>query len=138
MISVALKATGDRENMNALRRGIRASAAPLVAEVRQSARERLPKSGGLNEFEASQRITVSTTTSVRSTGVRIKGRASQATDTGTWRHPTFGNRAKGDWVNQSYPGADGWWTKPLREGGHVTTALVEAQLEAVAAKIRAI
>src|SRR5947208_982365 len=96
-IAVALRETGDRGNLNAMRRGIRASAAPLVAEVRNSARAKLPKSGGLNEFEAAQRITVSTTSGARSAGVRIKGRASQDTDTGTWRHPTFGRAGKGQW-----------------------------------------
>lgn len=134
-IAAALKEAGDRGNLNAMRRGIRAESSPLVAAAREAARTQLPKSGGLNEYEATQKITISVLTSARTTAVRIRGRASQSTDNGTWRHP---NPRGGGWSSQSYPGADGWWTKTMERKAPEATVLIMGQLEAVAAKIRAL
>ncbi len=141
-IAVALKEAGDRGNLNAMRRGIRAEAAPLILAVRDAARRQLPKSGGLAEYEASQKMRTSVLTSVRTTAVRVVGKASLATTTGKWRHPDPSmrgyDRSYWKWVEQTYYPAIGWWSRTLAEKSPEATALIEAELERVAAKIRAI
>lgn len=136
-IAVALKETGDRGNMNALRRGIRAEAAPLVGAVREAALAKLPRSGGLAQYEASQKIRVAVLAGARTTGVRIIGKASQQTDTGSVRHPVFGKWYPNQ-PAQRIPEAAGWWTETLRRRSPAATVLIKAELDKIAAKIRAI
>ena len=139
-IAAALKEAGDRGNLNAMHRGIRAEATPLIEAARSAARSQLPKSGGLNEYEASQKIRTAVLTGARTTGVRIIGKASLATDTGTWRHPDPSmrgyDRSYWQWTEQTYGPAAGWWSDTMRRNSPAATALIMTELEAVAAKIQ--
>lgn len=138
-IAVQLKAAGDRGNMNALRRGIRATVTSSgIPAVRAAAIADLPKRGGLNQYEASQKIRVSVLTGARTTGVRVSGKASRETDTGTWRRPAYprgADRSKWKWREQTYGPAAGWWSDTWRKQAVVITPAIGAELEKVRAKI---
>lgn len=135
-ISAALKAAGDRENLNALRRGLRAGAAPLIPAVQEAARRQLPKAGGLNELVASRRVSVNSRLAGRSAAVLLrstKSGSNEQTNSGYVRHPVFGRR--GSWVQENIPNAAGWWTETLtRESPKVREAL-EAAIDAQAARL---
>lgn len=136
-IATQLKVQGERGLKLEMTRTMRASAQPLVSAVRESAREKLPKSGGLAEQQASQKIRVSVLTGARTAGVRIRTRTrgSMQTDRGYVRHPTFGDRD--EWVRQDTPGATGWWTNTLiRKSPEVTAAIVK-EMNRVARRIAA-
>src|SRR5579875_2179823 len=137
-IAVRLREAGDRGNLNALRKSIRASAAPLVSAVKQAASEKLPHGGGLNEQVASQRVGVSIRTGARTAGVRLTTTApdTSQTDQGFVRHPVFGNRKV--WVRESIPQAAGWWSQTLADKSPAVTPLIVAELERVAASIQAV
>jgi hypothetical protein len=55
-IAARLRAAGDKGNLNALRKGLRAGAGPLIPAVRQAAIAKLPKTGGLNQQVAGQQV----------------------------------------------------------------------------------
>lgn len=127
-LAVKLKAAGDGGLRVQLLRGLRNGAKPLIPAVREAARAQLPKSGGLNEQVASQRVSVRNSLSPRTASVRLVTTApdTQQTDQGFVRHPTFGRRGKGQWKQQPLPAAAGWWTKTLeRETPKVTAELMK-------------
>lgn len=127
-LAVKLKAAGDGGLRVQLLRGLRNGAKPLIPAVREAARAQLPKSGGLNEQVASQRVSVRNSLSPRTASVRLVTTApdTQQTDQGFVRHPTFGRRGKGQWKRQPLPAATGWWTKTLeRETPKVTAELMK-------------
>lgn len=142
-IGAALKAASDG---GVLRRellaGIRKGAKPLVEEVRQAAREKLPKAGGLNERVADSPIAVRTRLSGRTAGVRIvntrKGTDQGGsgvrfgTDTGRLRHPVFGRQ--GAWVTQQIANP-GWFTATLNAHAKDVTPEVLAAMKIAAEKI---
>lgn len=140
-IADRLKVTGQRGTRLEMTRALRAGAKPLVTAVRQSARERLPRAGGLNEWEATQPISVNVLTGAHTAGVRIRTRTkgSVQTDSGYVRHPVFGSgdsfRALWQWETQQIPQAEGWWTDPLRKGSPAVTPLLIAELNRIARKI---
>jgi hypothetical protein len=124
-----------------LMRGLRAAAQPLVPAVQEAARRQLPKRGGLNQYEANQKIRVSVSTAARTVGVRLVGKASKGTDTGTWRHPTPElrgyDRSYWKWKEQTYKPATGWWTKTLeRESPGIVRGALEAVIVNVSKKLR--
>lgn len=121
-IGAELKALGPEGGV--LRRemlaGLRVAAQPLAIAVRNSARQTLPREGGLNDWVAGANITVRNSLSARSAGVRIvatkaggsKGSHDlEAIDLGEFRHPVFGNRSV--WVGQTV--TPGFFTKPLED-----------------------
>lgn len=125
-LAVRLKVAGAGGLRLELLRGLKTAAGPLVPVVKDAARNQLPKTGGLNEQVAGQRITVAVRTGARTAGVRLTTTApdTRQTDDGFVRHPVFGNRAV--WVRQDIPAAAGWWSRTLkRESGiRVTVALL--------------
>lgn len=135
-IMARLREEGERGQMLRVRRTLRGAAAPLVVSVRAAARERLPRSGGLNEEQASQPISVNVLTGSRSAGVRIrtKTRGSMQTDQGYVRHPIPRNREI--WVQQDLPGAAGWWSDTLARGSAAVTPLLIAELNRAGAYIQ--
>lgn len=137
-IAVRLREAGDTGNLNALRKSIRTSAAPLVSAVKEAAVEKLPHGGGLNEQVASQRVGVSIRTGARTAGVRLTTTApdTSQTDQGFVRHPVWGNRKR--WVQQSIPEAAGWWSQTLADKSPAVTPLIVAELERVAAYVQGI
>lgn len=153
-IAAALRARGEKGMKREMTAALCAGAQPLVSAVRTSARARLPRSGGLAERVASERITVSVrTASARTAGVALRTRThdSQATNAGYVRHPVFAQRAEGPvapgrtrvrgskdvWVLQEIPQAAGWWTDPLRAGSPAVTPLLLGVMEKVSAEIQA-
>lgn len=138
-IATRLRAEGQRGLQRQMYGVLRGATAPLVDSVREAARERLPRSGGLNEQQADQAIRVSVTSGVRTAGVRIRTRttASVQTNSGYVRHPVFGRRENPqDWQTQEIPGAAGWWTDTLRAGSAAITPLLVAELNRVARRIQ--
>lgn len=142
-IAVRLKEVGDgRVIKRDMARAIRTGAAPLIPAVRAAAEAQLPKRGGLNRYEANQKIRVAVLTGARTAGVRIVGKASTATDTGTWRHPTpelMGyDRSYWKWKEQTYPAAAGWWSKTLERDSRVVTPAVVAAMQRAASYVQGV
>lgn len=136
LIAAKCKQTGAGGMKLALVRDLRVQAQPLVSAVRESARENLPRAGGLNESQARQSIRVSVLTSARNAGVRIRTRtkASFQTNDGYVRHPVPKDRSK--WVRQELPRAANWWDRPLNAAGPAVTASVIRSIERVNDEIR--
>ena len=99
-----------------------------VPAVQAAARRDLPKKGGLNEWIAAQPISVRTTLTTRSAGVRMVQPYPDAryVNSGFVRHPVFPDTSKPrnqwDWVNEEIPNAAGWWTRTLTALGPAVTA----------------
>jgi hypothetical protein len=138
-LALRLRAAGAGEAgaiRKALRKGLKAGAGPLIPLVKAAAADQLPKSGGLNQLVAGQRITVSTLLSVGRESVRLttKDHDTKSTNSGYVRHPVFGHMDR--WVSQSIPHAAGWWSTTLeRESPKVTPELLKT-LEEVAVMIQ--
>lgn len=115
-VTKRLKAAGEQGKglRKQLLKEIRLAAKPLVQDVRQSAMDTLPASGGLNR-QIRKGIGVRTRAAGKSVGVRIVAKnryAIKSMDKGRLRHPVFGNRDV--WVAQSVP--PGWFTRPVEAG----------------------
>lgn len=139
LLAARLKVTGNRTLRLQMTRGLRAAAKPLIEDVKTAAREKLPRSGGLNEQVAGQKVSVSVRTGARTAGVRLLTSAPDTaqTDAGFVRHPTFGRRGKGQWRRQEIPAAKGWWSDTLANDAPKVTAEMLAVMEAVAIEIQA-
>ena len=107
-LSKRLKQLGDKDLQRELSKGITQAMKPVRPALRKSARETLPRKGGLNKRVARAKIT----TRRNRQGVRLQagGPRSQVDelDKGRFRHPVFGDRS--EWVYQ--PVKPGWWTRP--------------------------
>jgi hypothetical protein len=131
LLAARLKAAGAVGIRAEMVGGLRAVAKPMVPLLQQAARDRLPKSGGLNEAVATQKPKVSVRTTGRTAGVRIRSQVKgNYTNTGTWRHPVFGNRKK--WVEETYDAGAGWWDDTVKAHGDEATAAATGVLRAVA------
>ena len=132
-----LKAAG--EEGKGLRRkmlaGMRAAGRPLAEKVKESARDNLPKRGGLNEWAAASRVTVRNSLTGKSVGTRIvvgkRKHDISDMDAGSLRHPVYGNRKK--WVGQSI--AEGAFSKPLEHSAPEIQAALLAVMEMTARQI---
>lgn len=136
-IATACKAMGSRGLLNRTRATLRVEARPIVAAAQRAARERLPKSGGLNEQVASQRWSVQALAGARTAGVRLRttAPATAQTDDGYVRHPTFGRRGKGEWKTQQIPQAKGWASDTVQQYGPALAVAMVRQLDEAAAEI---
>lgn len=129
--------TADKTLRRDMLREIRAAGKPAVDDIKRSARESLPASGGLADLVARQSYGVRTRLSGKSAGVRIQGtgrtvRGLRSIDAGTVRHPVFGNKDAA-WVSQ--PVRPGFFTKPIEENlPRFRKSVIEA-LEKTAAEI---
>lgn len=132
-IAVRLREAGDGALFNSVRAEIRAAARPLVDAVHEAALEKLPKSGGLNEYVAAQHVTISTRTGPRTAGVRLTGprkmRSGGQTDSGYVRHPVFGDAEV--WRSTEYPPMAGWWTDTLAARSPEVTARIGGVIDRV-------
>jgi len=134
VLAARLKAAGAVTIRAEMVAGLRAVAKPMVPLLQQSARDRLPKSGGLNEVVASKKPKVSVRTTGRTAGVRIRSQVKgNYTNTGTWRHPVFGDRK--DWKEQTYDAGAGWWDDTIKEHGDEATAAAQGVLRAVGRQV---
>jgi hypothetical protein len=94
--------------------GINRAAKPLKSDVKKSARDRLPKKGGLNKRVAGTKIATKRRVTGSSAGVRLVGTSGYdigSINRGRVRHKTYGHKP---WVNQTV--AKGFWTDPLAAG----------------------
>lgn len=110
-VAAELKDIGDGQLRRDLLRGIRDATKPGIEAVRQSAREKLPKRGGLADRVASQGYAVRTSAAGRSAKVSVVGKGMKGLgriDRGQVRHPVFGGDT---WVTQNVP--PGFFTEPL-------------------------
>lgn len=110
-LAAELKDVGENQLRRDLLKGIRDAAKPGIEAVRQSARETLPRSGGLAERVASQVYAVRTSAAGSSAKVSIAGKGMKGLrdiDSGQVRHPVYGSDT---WVSQSVP--PGFFTKAL-------------------------
>lgn len=118
-VGLALKEAGDEGKV--LRKGLlgemRSAEKEGLTKAKESALANLPKGGGLNEWVAASKFTGRNRLSGRAVGVTLVaskagGRQGshdiEATDSGEFRHPTYGH---GPWVSQSI--TPGWWTNAL-------------------------
>lgn len=107
-----LKDIGDKELRRDMLRGIRRATLPIRDDIRDSARQNLPRRGGLNDWVADRsKVSTRTSTSGKNVGVRIvadkKGSDLAAINRGRLRHPVFGNRKV--WVTQMVTA--GWFDR---------------------------
>lgn len=113
-LSKALKAAGQGQLRRELLRGIRQATAPAKSTIPQSARDKLPRRGGLNEYIATG-LKVTSRSSLSGAEARVRIVATdpprhdiQALDRGVVRYPVFGNRQ----VWRSHPVEPGFFTDP--------------------------
>lgn len=147
-IAARLKAEGQRGLQREMAGTMRTAARPLISAAEQAARERLPKSGGLNELVADRHTTVSVLTGPRSAGVRLKrprkDAASYQTNRAYIYHPNRGAAERGltrkdeeYWApKQELPAAEGWWNDTLAEKSPEVTPLLVAEMNRVARRIQ--
>jgi hypothetical protein len=129
-IGARLRAAGDVEITRVVRRTIQAAAKPLIPIIQESARESLPKAGGMNNYVARRRPRTQVKFGVRSAAVRITYRGKGApSDNGPWRHPVFGHRDR--WVPQEYKPAEGWWERAEMRGTPPAELAMRTVLETV-------
>jgi hypothetical protein len=132
-LSKRLKELGDKDLSREFSRAITAATKPLVQDLRQSARETLPKRGGLNERVAKSQIRTQRRASSRTQGVRVVAKNPYVLarlDQGHVRHPVFGRNV---WVDQTV--RSGWWTRPTEAIGPDVRRSIEAAMAAMAKKL---
>lgn len=101
-LGVRLKASGDGALKRRFLATIREGARETIPDIRQSARDNLPRRGGLNERVAAAPFGVRVALAPSGGRVSIVGRGQKELrdiDRGRLRHPVFGNRKR--WVQQS-------------------------------------
>ena len=110
---------------------IRAAAKPAIEATREAARSTLPKSGGLNEYIAAEKIKVSTRMTGPRVGVRIVAQSGQWNiDQSEVRHPVFG-RSNRPWTTTKIA-TPGWFEKTLTREAPKAIGPISAAMEAVA------
>lgn len=137
--AAGVEGKGLRRNLLA---SLRVAAQPLAQAAKDSAREKLPKSGGLNEYIANSNIRASTRLTGPRVGVRIvakksggkKGHDLEAMDQGSFRHPVYGRSSKRTkWVQQSVE--PGWFSEPMKKSAPQMEAAALLALEVTAREL---
>lgn len=129
-----LKETGNRELRLELYRSIRQVTNPIRENVRKSARETLPRRGGLGALIASSKIRVQRRASGASVGIRMVGSSEHdiaAMNAGIVRHPLYGN--KRHWFEQAV--RPRWWDEPTEEAAPLARVAIVDAMERVKRKI---
>lgn len=109
-----LRDAGEKDLRRELFRGIERAVKPLKEAAKDSARQRLPRGGGLADKVAAAKFSTKKRTG-KDPGIRLTAKGPidvEALDRGRLRHPVFGNRRV--WVNQTVPA--GWFTEPVEAG----------------------
>jgi hypothetical protein len=128
-----LRAMGDKDLSREFSKAVSASTKPLVQELRKSARDTLPKRGGLAERVAKSPIRTQRRSSARAQGARVVARnpyAINRLDQGRVRHPVFGRAV---WVDQTVK--SGWWTRPTEAIGPEVRRNLDAAMNAMKTKL---
>jgi hypothetical protein len=134
-IGARLRAAGDVGITRVVRQTIRGAAKPLIPIIQESARESLPKAGGMNNYVARRRPRTQVKFGARTAAVRIvyKGKGAPS-DNGPWRHPVFAkgtDRRAWKWVPQEYKPAEGWWERAEKRGTPPAELVMRTVLETV-------
>lgn len=133
-VSKSLKAAGQGELRKELNKTLRDAAKPLIPKVRESARQRGPKQGGLNEWLARKPVRAQVRTGAQTAGVRIVGTKvdPRINDQGRIQHPVFGSKKR---VVQQVPGLQGYFDRPLSESGPAVSRQVVSAMDGFVRKI---
>lgn len=138
-LSKALKAAGQKELRNELHKAMKATAKPLLPKVRQSARDSLPKRGGLNERIAKKPYRTQVRTGAATAGVRIVGaKVDPRINQGRLVHPIFGRKGKpkpGQANTAIQAVKPGYFDEPLKESGPAVREDLIKALETFAATL---
>lgn len=116
--------TGKGSLRNEMNKALKAAVKPVVPKVKEAARSKLPKSGGLNERIAKRTPKVVTATGVKTAGIRIQDKSTDPRiNQGRVYHPVFG-RTPG--VVQQVPEARGYFDETIeREAPAVRDDVVD-------------
>jgi hypothetical protein len=105
----------DKDLRKSLHKRLRESAKTLTPKTRQAARSQLPSRGGFAALVARTPQRVQVRTGAKTAGVRIvigkKGSGARAADSGTIRHPVFGDRSR--FVSQQVE--PGWFSQTAQD-----------------------
>ena len=132
-ISRQLREEANRGLRRELDKALREAVAPLRTALPESARETLPKRGGLAGQIAASRISVRRIPAARGGGLRLTAtnpRALRLLNRGRVRHPVFGREP---WVTQKV--RPGWWDRPIEQAGPDVQAAVKEAVGRVADRI---
>lgn len=115
-LSKRLKEAGQTRLRKDLHKAVRDAAKPLIPKVRDSARQNLPKAGGLNERIARKPYRAQARSGTTTAGVRIVGgKVDPRINKGRVAHPVFGR--PNSTVVQQVPSAVGYFETPLEQSG---------------------
>ena len=129
-LSKALKVAGRTDMRKQLHKGMKDAVKPLIPKARESARDRLPRTGGLNEVVAKAPIRPQVRTGRNAYGVRIvvgNRPGARGANRGKIRHPVFGDREH--WEDQDVP--PGWFDDVMEAGSPAIRKEVQSALERV-------
>jgi len=135
-VSKHLKEAGQGGLRKEFHKTVRDAAKPLIPKVREAARAKGPKQGGLNEALAKKPLRVQTRTGAKTAGVRIVGTKvdPRINDLGRIQHPVFGRKPK---VVQYDADLKGYFDDTLaKEAPAVQDAVVRAMVSYVRNLIR--
>jgi hypothetical protein len=131
-----LKEIGDKELRKELFSGIQRAAKPMKLAAQQAARSKLPRRGGLNEWVASSKFTVSVR-SGKFPAARVTGKKSghdlAALNRGRLRHPLYGDR--GHWYTQQIDA--NWFSDAMAAQAPAVREEIVAILDDIARRIGA-
>lgn len=122
-----------RELRSELYRGINRATKPLKQDVRDSARDRLPRKGGLNKRVERSKIVTKRRMTGKNAGVRIVGSSGYdigSINRGRVRHLTYGHLP---WSDQAVK--PGFWTEPLVAGAPTVRKEIDRVMDDIGKKI---
>jgi hypothetical protein len=128
-----LKEHGDKSLRSELYRAINRSTKPLKLAVRKSARNRLPRAGGLNRRVEKSKIVTKRRMTGKNAGVRIVGTSGYdigSINRGRVRHLTWGHLP---WHDQAVN--PGFWSEPLSAGAPAVRRELREAMDGIAKKI---
>jgi hypothetical protein len=128
-LAKALKEAGAKDLQRELSRGLNRAVNPLKADIKQSAKDNLPRSGGLAAEIAASKLATRRPNNAKGTGLRIVAKNPYSLyhlNQGKVRH------GKGNKVQEIEPG---WWTKPTEAIAPEVRREVEAAMAEVAKKL---
>lgn len=141
-LSKALKNAGQKELRKGLHKGIRDGVKPVVPQAKKRLEAGLPSA--IAKSAVRQVIQVKTgrdpgvTVAVRF-GSKRASNAALANRKGLIRHPVYADgaltRKEWTWVNQSVPGAKGWFDETYTASAPDVLKAIEAAMEQVAQRI---
>jgi hypothetical protein len=134
-VSRALKDAGETGLRKQFHKTIGAAAKSAIPAIRQSARDKAPRKGGLNERLAKNPYRTQVRTGVTTAGVRIVGTKvdPRINSQGRIQHPVFGRGT----VVQFDPKLKGYFDEPLEKlGPQVQKDVVNAMTEFTRAVLR--